>query len=75
MVYAPASLLVVLFAKPSRLVMPPKKLEPMFAIQIANKLLLVLHLRPRGSIFSIAALLITCSITSIVASMKQNPIM
>ena len=68
LVIAPASLLVVLLAKPSRLVIPWKKLEPIFAIQIASKLLLLLVFRFNGSIFSIAALLITCSITSTIAS-------
>src|SRR5689334_4421695 len=73
LVMAPASLLVVLFARPSRLVIPPKKLEPILAIQMASKLLLVLHLRPRGSIFSMAALLMTCSMTFTAASMAAKP--
>jgi len=64
---------VVLLAKPSRFVIPPKKLDPIFAIQIASKLLLLLHSRLSGSIFWIAALLMTCSITSMTASMAAKP--
>ena len=44
--------------------MPPKKLEPMLAIQMASRLLFVFAGRPSGSSFSMAELLVTCSITS-----------
>ena len=67
---APAVRFVVLLASPSRLVMPPKKLQIALASHMTSRLLFESAFRRSGSIFSIAALLITCSITSITASMR-----
>jgi hypothetical protein len=72
LVSAPAMRLVELFAKPSRFVIPPKKLDTMFADHITSRLLFELDFRPSGSICSMAALLITCSITSISMSIRAK---